>query len=137
MRKELQLSWPTIISQCLFSNTLGIPGVIYTNPEVAGVGETEQTAKEKGLDVTVKKVPMQFSGRYVAENEGGNGFVKIIVDNKWNKVVGVHMITNYASEIIWGADVLVAKEIPVDQIKKIVFPHPTVCEIIREAIFQL
>ncbi len=114
-----------------------IPGVIYTNPEVAGVGETEQTAKEKGMDVTVKKVPMQFSGRYVAENEGGNGFMKLIVDNKWNKVVGVHMITNYSSEIIWGADVLVAKEIPVDQIKKIVFPHPTVCEIIREALFQL
>lgn len=114
-----------------------IPGVIYTNPEVAGVGETEQSAKEKGLDVTVKKVPMQFAGRYVAENEGGNGFVKIIVDNKWNKVVGVHMITNYASEIIWGADVLVQKEIPVEQIKKIVFPHPTVCEIIREAIWQI
>lgn len=114
-----------------------IPGVIYTNPEVAGVGETEQTAKEKGLDVTIKKVPMQFSGRYVAENEGGNGFVKIIVDNKWNKVVGVHMITNYSSEIIWGADVLVQKEIPVDQIKKIVFPHPTVCEIIREALWQI
>lgn len=114
-----------------------IPGVIYTNPEVAGVGETEQTAKEKGLDVTVKKVPMQYAGRYVAENEGGNGFVKIIVDNKWNKVLGVHMITNYASEIIWGADVLVQKELPVEQIKKIVFPHPTVCEIIREAIFQL
>ena len=70
-----------------------IPGVIYTNPEVAGVGETEQTAKAKGLDVTVKKVPMQFSGRYVAENEGGNGFVKIIVDNKWNKIVGVHMLS--------------------------------------------
>ncbi len=114
-----------------------IPGVIYTNPEVAGVGETEQTAKEKGLDVTVKKVPMQYAGRYVAENEGGNGFVKIIVDNKWNKVLGVHMITNYASEIIWGADVLVQKELPVEQIKKIVFPHPTVCEIIREAIWQI
>ena len=114
-----------------------IPGVIYTNPEVAGVGETEQTAKAKGLDVTVKKVPMQFSGRYVAENEGGNGFVKIIVDNKWNKIVGVHMIANYSSEIIWGADALVAKEMPIDQIKKIVFPHPTVCEIIREAIWQI
>ncbi len=112
-----------------------IPGVIYTNPEVAGVGETEQSAKEKGLDVTVKKVPMQFSGRYVAENEGGNGFVKVIIDNKWNKIIGVHMITNYSSEIIWGADVLVAKEIPVDQIQKIVFPHPTVGEILRETIF--
>ena len=114
-----------------------IPGVIYTNPEVAGVGETEQSAKAKGLDVTIKKVPMQFAGRYVAENEGGNGFIKIIVDNKWNKLVGVHMITNYSSEIIWGADALVDKEMNIEAIKKIVFPHPTVSEIIREAIFQL
>ncbi|HBU12572.1 MAG TPA: dihydrolipoyl dehydrogenase [Clostridiales bacterium] len=114
-----------------------IPGVIYTNPEVAGVGETEQSAKEKGMDVAVKTVSMRFAGRYVAENEGGDGICKIIVDKKWNKLVGVHMITNYASEIIWGADVLVAKEMNIEDIKKMVFPHPTVSEIIREAIFQL
>lgn len=114
-----------------------IPGVIYTNPEVAGVGETEQSAKQKGLDVTVKTISMRYSGRYIAENEGGDGICKIIVDNKWNKLVGVHLIANYASELIWGADVLLAKELTIDEIKKIVFPHPTVCEIIREAIFQL
>lgn len=114
-----------------------IPGVIYTNPEVAGVGETEQSAKEKGLDVTVKSISMRYAGRYVAENEGGDGICKIIVDNKWNKLIGVHMIANYASEIIWGADALIAKELTIDEIKKIVFPHPTVAEIIREAIFQL
>ncbi len=114
-----------------------IPGVIYTNPEVAGVGETEQSAKEKGLDVTVKSITMKYAGRYVAENEGGDGIIKIVVDNKWNKLIGVHMISNYASEIIWGADVLIQKELTIDEIKKIVFPHPTVCEIIREAIFQL
>lgn len=114
-----------------------IPGVIYTNPEVAGVGETEQTAKQKGLDVTVKSITMRYAGRYVAENEGGDGICKIIVDNKWNRLVGVHMICNYASEIIWGVDALIEKGITVDQIKKIVFPHPTVSEIIREAIFQL
>lgn len=114
-----------------------IPGVIYTNPEVAGVGETEQTAKQKGMDVTVKSITMKYAGRYVAENEGGDGIIKIIVDNKWNTLVGVHMICNYASEIIWGADALIEKKMTIDQIKKIVFPHPTVSEIIREAIFQL
>jgi len=114
-----------------------IPGVIYTNPEVAGVGETEQSAKEKGLDITVKTVSMRYSGRYAAENEGGDGICKIIVDNKWNRLAGVHLIANYASELIWGADVLVAKGLTLDAIKKVVFPHPTVCEIIREAIFQL
>jgi dihydrolipoamide dehydrogenase len=114
-----------------------IPGVIYTNPEVAGVGETEQSAKQKGMDVTVKTISMRYAGRYVAENEGGDGIIKIIVDNKWNRLIGVHMICNYASEIIWGADVLLEKGMTIDQIKKIVFPHPTVSEIIREAIFQL
>ena len=114
-----------------------IPGVIYTNPEVAGVGETEQSAKEKGLDVTIKKIPMQYSGRYVAENAHGDGIVKLIVDNKWNTLIGVHICANYASELIWGADALIAKGITIDEIKKIVFPHPTVCEIIREAVFQL
>ena len=116
---------------------LAIPGVIYTNPEVAGVGETEQTARQKGLDVTVKSITMRYAGRYVAENEGGDGICKIIVDNKWNRLIGVHMICNYASEIIWGADALIEKGLTIDQIKKIVFPHPTVSEIIREAIFQL
>jgi len=114
-----------------------IPGVIYTNPEVAGVGETEQTAAEKGMDVTVKTVSMRYAGRYIAENEGGAGIVKIIVDNKWDRLVGVHMIANYASELIWGADALIDKSMTISQIKKIVFPHPTVSEIIREAIFQL
>lgn len=114
-----------------------IPGVIYTNPEAAGVGETEETAKQKGLDYTVRTISMRYSGRYVAENEGGDGICKIIVDNRWNKLIGVHMIANHASEIIWGADALIAKEISIDEIKKIVFPHPTVGEIIREAVFQL
>lgn len=114
-----------------------VPGVIYTNPEVAGVGETEETARQKGLDHTVRTISMRYSGRYVAENEGGDGICKIIVDNKWNKLIGVHMIANHASEIIWGADALIAKEIPIDEIKKIIFPHPTVGEIIREAVFKL
>lgn len=114
-----------------------IPGVIYTNPEVAGTGETEQSVKEKGIDATVKKISMMFSGRYVAENEGGNGICKIIVDNKRNTLIGVHMITNYSSEIIWGADALISKHMTTDAIKKIIFPHPTVSEIIREDIFQL
>lgn len=112
-----------------------IPGVIYTNPEVATVGETEQSAKEKGMDVRVVTLPMSYAGRYVAENEGGNGIIKLVIDNRWDTVVGVHLITNYASELIWGADALIAREVPLSGIKKIVFPHPTVSEILREAVW--
>ena len=73
-----------------------IPSVIYTNPEVASVGETEESAKQKGMDVKAVTVTMNYSGRYMAENEGGDGICKIIVDAKYNRVLGVHMIGNYS-----------------------------------------
>ena len=114
-----------------------IPGVIYTNPEVASVGETEETAKAKGLDVKAVTVTMNYSGRYMAENEGGDGICKIIVDAKYNRVLGVHMIGNYSSEIIYGAGLMIETEMCIDNIKEVVFPHPSVCEVIREALFDI
>ena len=114
-----------------------IPGVIYTNPEVAGVGETKQTATEKGMDVTEKVITMNYSGRYMAENEGGDGIIKIIVNNEKNTLCGVHIIGNYASEIIISAGIMIATEMSIEEIKFQVFPHPTVSEVIREAVFQL
>ena len=116
-----------------------IPSVIYTNPEVGSVGETEESAKQKGIDYKVSSITMKYSGRYVAENEGGeaDGICKVLVEKKYNRIIGVHMIGNYASEIIWGAGLIVEAQMTVDDIKELVFPHPTVSEIIREAIFQL
>ena len=114
-----------------------VPSVIYTNPEVGCVGETEESAKAKGIDVEVANITMNYSGRYVAENEGGKGICKVIVDKKYKRLIGAHMIGNYASEIIYGAGIMIETEMRVDDIKEIIFPHPTVCEILREAIFQL
>ncbi len=114
-----------------------IPSVIYTNPEVGAVGETEESAKQKGIDFEVAKVSMMFSGRYVAENEGGDGFCKVLVDKKYKKLIGVHMIGNYSSEIIYGAELMMETEMVIDNIKELVFPHPTVSEVIREAIFSI
>jgi dihydrolipoamide dehydrogenase len=113
-----------------------IPSVIYTNPEVAAVGETEETAKAKGIDFEVVKLSMMYSGRYVAENEGGDGIIKILIDKKYRNVIGVHMIGNYSSEIIYGAGIMIETQMRIDDIKEIVFPHPTVCEVIREGIFE-
>lgn len=114
-----------------------IPSVIYTNPEVGSVGETEETAKKKGIDFEAVKISMMYSGRYVAENEGGDGICKVLIDKKYRKVIGVHMIGNYSSEIIYGAGLMIETEMRVNDIKELVFPHPTVCEIIREAIFEI
>jgi dihydrolipoamide dehydrogenase len=120
-----------------FMNYNAIPAVIYTNPEVASVGETAQTVKEKGLSAKVQSFTLKYSGRYIAENEGGDGIVKIIVDNEHRKIIGVHMIGNYASEIIYGAAMMVAREMRVEDVRKLVFPHPTVGEVIREGLFQI
>lgn len=113
-----------------------IPSVIYTYPEVAAVGETEASAKEKGMEVKTVKLPLIYSGRYVAETEKGEGIVKVIVDTKYNRVVGVHMIGSYASEMIYGAGLMIETELRIEDIKELVFPHPTVCEVIREALFE-
>lgn len=114
-----------------------IPSVIYTNPEVACVGETEESAKAKGLDVKTVSVSMRMSGRYMAEVEGGNGIAKLVVDKKYNRLVGVHLIGSYASEIIYGAGLMIETEMNIVAIKELVFPHPTVSEVIREALFDV
>lgn len=114
-----------------------IPSVIYTNPEVAGVGETEESAKAKGMDVKVAKLPMSYAGRYVAEVEGGDGICKLIMDTKRQCLVGAHIIGSYASEMIYGAGMMIELEMRIDEAKEIVFPHPTVGEIIRETLFEL
>jgi dihydrolipoamide dehydrogenase len=113
-----------------------IPSVIYTNPEVACVGETQESAAEKGIDFHVSKVSMSYSGRYVAENDGANGICKVLIDKKHEKIIGVHMIGNFSSEIIYGAGLMIESEMRVKDINELVFPHPTVSEIIREALFN-
>lgn len=115
-----------------------IPSVIYTNPEVGTVGETEASAKAKGIDVEVVNITMKYSGRYVAENLGGtdDGICKLVMDKKHRNLIGVHMICNYASEIIYGAAMMVESEMKIDDLKELVFPHPTTAEIIREGLFQ-
>lgn len=114
-----------------------VPSVIYTNPELASVGETEISAINKGLDIAVAKIPMRFSGRYLAENEGGNGVFKLVFDKKQGHVIGACALGNYSSEFIVACGMIIEHKLTLDDIKRTVFPHPTVCEVIREAAFQL
>jgi dihydrolipoamide dehydrogenase len=114
-----------------------IPSVIYTNPEVGVVGETVESAKKAGIDAEEVTLSLRYSGRYIAENEGGDGIVKIVYGKEHKEILGVHMIGSYASEIIYGAAAMVARRQRVKDVQKIVFPHPTVCEVIREAMFTI
>ncbi|MBO7501908.1 MAG: dihydrolipoyl dehydrogenase [Paludibacteraceae bacterium] len=109
-----------------------IPSVVYTNPEIASVGMLEKDLAD--IPHEVRKMPMTFSGRFVAENEGETGLCKMIVDTKHNTVLGVHMIGNPCSEFVAAASFAVRMGYTVEEFEQVVFPHPTVSEILKEIL---
>lgn len=110
-----------------------IPGVVYTNPEVSSVGMTEEQAAKEGTEYTLHKLPMTYAGRFVAENEGQMGLCKILV-SKDEKVLGVHMLGNPCSEFVCAACMAITSGMTVEQLRRTVFPHPTVSEILKEGL---
>ncbi len=123
-----------------------IPSVVYTNPEIACVGLSERevssfyedmegkSAAEVADKYIVRKLPMTFSGRFVAENEGDTGLCKMIVDQKNQTILGVHMIGNPCSEFVAAASFAVRMGYTVSELEQVVFPHPTVSEILKEVL---
>ena len=125
-----------------------IPSVVYTNPEIACVGLTEKdlndikegdfapsmTTDEPFVPYEVHKLPMTYSGRFVAENEGETGLCKMIVDKKNKTILGVHMIGNPCSEFVAAATFAVRMGYTVAEFQQVVFPHPTVSEILKEIL---
>ena len=123
-----------------------IPSVVYTNPEIACVGMTEQEvsrfyrdmegkpAEEVRDKYEVRSLPMTYSGRFVAENEGETGLCKMIIDRRQQTVFGVHMIGNPCSEFVAAASFAVRMGYTVPEFAQVVFPHPTVSEILRETL---
>ncbi len=109
-----------------------IPGIVYTDPEVASVGQTEQELRSAGIDYEVHKVPMTLSGRFVIENEMGSGTCKLLTD-KNGVLLGAHLIGNGASEILVPAIMAVEMGMTLGELSRFVFPHPTICEILRSA----
>lgn len=115
-------------------NYLAIPSVVYTNPEIASVGLTENQAADMGFTTEIRKLPMTFSGRFMAENEGETGLCKLILDAEKQTVLGVHCIGNPCSEFIAAASFAVRKGYTVAEMQQVVFPHPTVSEILHEVL---
>ena len=111
-----------------------IPSVVYTNPEIASVGITEAQAESMSIPVEVHKLPMTFSGRFMAENEGETGLCKMIIDAKNHSVLGVHMIGNPCSEFVAAASFAVRMGYTTAEFQQVVFPHPTVSEILHEIL---
>ena len=113
-----------------------VPAVLYTNPELSSVGETAQSATKKGIPFKLVQLPLRFSGRYQAENEGGTGQMKLLVHGQTGRLIGAQLLCNYSSEFIVLIAAYIEMGATIQQIKQHIFPHPTVAEIIREAVFQ-
>lgn len=108
-----------------------VPGVVYTHPEVASVGESEQSLKAKGIDYEVHKLPMTYSGRFVVENERGNGLCKLLSSPE-GRILGAHLLGDPSSEIISSCVIAIEKGMSLGELRRIIFPHPSVSEILKE-----
>ncbi len=113
-----------------------VPGVLYTDPEAASVGETAESAAKKAIPVWSVTVPMMLSGRYVAENLHGDGACTLIFRKDTRNLVGAHLIGSYASELITLAAMMMEMELRPEDICELVIPHPSVGEVYREAAYR-
>ncbi|HOJ45585.1 MAG TPA: dihydrolipoyl dehydrogenase [Bacilli bacterium] len=108
-----------------------IPAGIYTFPEIAQVGLTEQEAREKELDYKVSTFPLVANGKALAENEK-DGLVKIIADRQYGEIIGVHIFAASATEMITEASLAMVLEATAEEIVATIHPHPSLSEMIHE-----
>lgn len=122
----------SIVGQRKVVNMLTIPSVIYTYPEVASVGMTDQDAKAKGLEVISGQVSMRGNPRARCTGEL-EGFVKVVGDKKTGRLIGLHIVSAHASELIAIGAIAIAAKLTVDQVAETPFAHPTYSEAVKEA----
>ena len=112
---------------------LSAPSVVYTRPEVAMVGLTEDQAREKYGDIRVGKFGFAANGRALASGET-EGFVKVILDNKYGEILGIHIIGAMAAEMISQASLIMEMEATAEEVIATIYGHPTYSEALYEAI---
>jgi dihydrolipoamide dehydrogenase len=115
-----------------------VPWAVYSIPEAAGVGITEQEAKARGIEIKKASMLLRVSGRFAAENGfAAQGALKLIAEASSGRILGLHAVGAYASETIWGGAALIEQEMRVPDVKSLIFPHPTVYELIRDAAWDI
>lgn len=108
------------------------PSCVYTDPEFAGVGLTEEKAKEEGIAYQVGKFPLMANGKALIMN-GGEGMIKFIIGKEYGEVLGVHILGPRATDLIGECALAIGMEATVDEIYATIHAHPTVTEAVREA----
>jgi dihydrolipoamide dehydrogenase len=112
-----------------------IPGCTYCSPQIASVGLTEQAAKDKKIDVRVGRFPFVGNGKAIALGED-QGLVKVIFDKKTGQLLGAHMVGAEVTELIQGYVVAMNLETTEEELMHTVFPHPTLSEMMKEAVLD-
>lgn len=110
-----------------------VPSCIYSFPEIAGVGLTEEQAKDKGLNYYVGRFPLVANGRTLIAN-GGEGIIKVLIGKELDEVLGVHILGPCATEMIAEAALAISMEATAEEIIETIHAHPTITEAIREAV---
>jgi dihydrolipoamide dehydrogenase len=114
-----------------------IPWAIYSNPEAAGCGLTEKEAAEKGIPVKIGSMPFLANGRFLAEYGKERGMCKVIAHAETDLILGVHMLGGACSEIIHSAAIMIEDELRIQDVKEIIFPHPSMSEIVKDAVWNI
>lgn len=112
-------------------DALGVPRSLYTSPEVASFGLSEEEAKEQGYDVQVEQLPFSFNGRALAAAES-EGFVKLISERRYHQLLGAVIVGEHATDLLQQLILLRQAEGTLDQVVDTVFAHPTISELIQE-----
>jgi len=112
-----------------------IPGCTYCSPQIASVGLTEQAAKDKKLEIRVGRFPFVGNGKAIALGED-QGLVKVIFDKKTGQLLGAHMVGAEVTELIQGYVIAMNLETTEEELMHTVFPHPTLSEMMKEAVLD-
>ncbi len=110
-----------------------IPGCVYTDPEIASVGLTQDEAKQKGIDVIVKKYPMSANGKTVLSDQE-RGFIKVVAEKETQKILGAQMMCARATDMISQFTTAIVNGLTLRQLAGVIYPHPTFSEAIGEAV---
>lgn len=111
-----------------------VPQIIYSNPEILTLGYTEDRCKQDNIEYIVKSLPMTYSGKYYVEHGRDNAISKLIFNKKSEQLIGVHMMGNTVSEMALFFELVMKNKMTRSQLEDLIYPHPTVSEIIKELV---
>lgn len=135
--REAEVALRTICGEDDAMSYEALPSVVYGPLEAASAGPSEAELTERGVAFDKVTLPLAYAGRFLAETERVNGFCKILYDPERQLMLACHVLGSYASEIIAYASLAINEEISLERLRRQIFPHPTVCEIIRECLYHI